>query len=78
MHLPVECSHALRRPWLGAAPPNPPEFGRYYGKGMRIDYALVHESLKGAVVRCDVLGRGPMRDGFMGSDHCPLLLELKL
>ena len=66
--------------WRGApgAPPQPPEFGRYYNKGMRIDYALVHESLKGAVVRCDVLGRGPMRDGFMGSDHCPLLLELKV
>ena len=63
---------------LCGAPPQPPEFGRYYNKGMRIDYALVHESLKGAVVRCDVLGRGPMRDGFMGSDHCPLLLELKL
>ena len=66
--------------WRGApgAPPQPAEYGRYYNKGMRIDYTLVHEKLKDAVVRCDVLGTGPERKGFLGSDHCPLLLELKL
>ncbi|EER06765.1 hypothetical protein Pmar_PMAR018690, partial [Perkinsus marinus ATCC 50983] len=34
--------------WRGAPgkPPNPPEFGRFYGKGMRIDYVLVPESMK--------------------------------
>ena len=47
----VECSHALRRPWLGAAPPNPPEFGRYYGKGMRIDYVLVQRAMRARLVR---------------------------
>ena len=53
MHLPVECSHAHRRPWFGAAPPNPPEFGRYYGKGMRIDYVLVQRAMRARLVRTE-------------------------
>ena len=34
--------------WRGTpgAPPNPPEYGRYYGKGMRIDYVLLQRSLQ--------------------------------
>ena len=64
--------------WRGTpgAPPNPPEYGRYYGKGMRIDYVLVQAQLRARLVRTEVLGHGAERRGFLGSDHCPLLLEL--
>jgi exonuclease III len=64
--------------WRGTpgAPPNPPEYGRYYGKGMRIDYVLVQRQLRARLVRTAVLGHGFERRGFLGSDHCPLLLEL--
>ena len=54
----------------------PAEYGRYYGKGMRIDYVLVHEALAHRVRRAVVLGSGAERSGFLGSDHCPLLVEL--
>ena len=54
----------------------PPESGRYYNKGMRIDYVLVGPALRERILRADVLGGGPMRNGFLGSDHCPLLVEL--
>ena len=64
--------------WRGTpgAPPNPPEYGRYYGKGMRIDYVLIQRPLRARLVRTAVLGHGAQRHGFLGSDHCPLLLEL--
>ena len=42
---------------------------------MRIDHALVSTGV--AVESCDLLGRGVGRDGFMGSDHCPLRLVLR-
>ncbi len=54
----------------------PPESGRYYNKGMRIDYVLVGPALRERILRAAVLGGGPMRNGFLGSDHCPLLVEL--
>ena len=47
-----------------------------YAKGMRIDYVLVDRRLAGSVVRAEVLGGGAERRGFLGSDHCPLLVEL--
>lgn len=53
-----------------------PEAGRYYGKGMRIDYVLVSPSLAPRVVDAVVHGVGPEREGFLGSDHCPLLVTL--
>ena len=64
--------------WRGTpgAPPNPPEYGRYYGKGMRIDYVLIQRPLRARLVRTAVLGHGAQRHGFLGSDHCPLLLKL--
>lgn len=51
------------------------------GKGMRIDYSLVSSSLLEGdsamrIRRAEVLGRGIEREGFLGSDHCPILLEL--
>ena len=64
--------------WRGTpgAPPNPPEYGRYYGKGMRIDYVLIQRPLRARLLRTALLGHGAQRHGFLGSDHCPLLLEL--
>ena len=49
---------------------------RFYGKGMRIDHFLVSTMLFDRVRRCDILGHGRDRVGFMGSDHCPVVLEL--
>ena len=43
---------------------------------MRIDYTLVSASLASRIVRAEILGSGYERDGFLGSDHCPVLLEL--
>nr|AAL73527.2 putative AP endonuclease [Sorghum bicolor] len=49
---------------------------RYRGKRMRIDYFLVSEQLKDRIVSCEMHGRGIELDGFYGSDHCPVTLEL--
>uniref|UniRef100_A0A0E0MLC7 Endonuclease/exonuclease/phosphatase domain-containing protein n=1 Tax=Oryza punctata TaxID=4537 RepID=A0A0E0MLC7_ORYPU len=50
--------------------------GKYRGKRMRIDYFLVSEKLKDQIVSCDIHGRGIELEGFYGSDHCPISLEL--
>ena len=63
--------------WRGSPGVNgPPETGRYYNKGMRIDYVLVHTSLASRVTSARVHGKGPERVGFLGSDHCPLVVVL--
>ena len=53
-----------------------PEAGRYYGKGMRIDYVLVDSATAPRVSHATVHGKGPDRAGFLGSDHCPLIVSL--
>ncbi|RZC58824.1 hypothetical protein C5167_006128 [Papaver somniferum] len=50
--------------------------GRYRGKRMRIDYFLVSEPLKDRIVSCEMQGHGIELEGFFGSDHCPVTLEL--
>ena len=63
--------------WRGTPGVNSPAEGRYYHTGMRIDYCIVpREGVR--VVRAIVCGRGASREGFLGSDHCPLLVELDL
>ena len=63
--------------WRGSPGVNgPPETGRYYAKGMRIDYVLVAQSLAPRVITAVVHGTGPERRGFLGSDHCPLTVTL--
>ena len=43
----------------------------------RADYVLVSRGqLAARVVRATVHGRGAERSGFLGSDHCPLIVEL--
>ena len=59
--------------WRGS----PPSYARFYGKGMRIDYALVSERLFPRVRSVRIVGRGAERHGFMGSDHCPVVLVLQ-
>ncbi|GAB4860533.1 DNA-(apurinic or apyrimidinic site) endonuclease [Ancistrocladus abbreviatus] len=50
--------------------------GKYRGKRMRIDYFLVSEKLKDRIVSCEMHGQGIELEGFYGSDHCPVSLEL--
>ncbi|KAK4264465.1 hypothetical protein QN277_025637 [Acacia crassicarpa] len=50
--------------------------GKYRGKRMRIDYFIVSEKLKDRIVACEMRGKGIELDGFVGSDHCPVTLEL--
>ncbi|KAG5523036.1 hypothetical protein RHGRI_035002 [Rhododendron griersonianum] len=50
--------------------------GKYRGKRMRIDYFIVSEKLKDRIVACDMHGQGIELQGFYGSDHCPVSLEL--
>ena len=61
--------------WRGAPPANLP-VARYYGRAMRIDHALLSAALVPRVQRCDILGRGRDRLGFLGSDHSPIVLAL--
>ncbi|KAL5814950.1 hypothetical protein ACOSQ4_025591 [Xanthoceras sorbifolium] len=50
--------------------------GKYRGKRMRIDYFVVSEELKDRIAACEMHGRGIELEGFYGSDHCPVSLEL--
>ncbi|XXG62402.1 hypothetical protein AAC387_Pa05g0764 [Persea americana] len=50
--------------------------GKYRGKRMRIDYFAVSEKLKDRIASCEMHGQGIELEGFYGSDHCPLSLEL--
>lgn len=66
--------------WRGAPGVDIPNTGRYYDKGMRIDYILVSQELLVAhrVMKANLYGKGGvLRDGFLGSDHCPLLLTIE-
>eukprot|EP00756_Hemistasia_phaeocysticola_P060658 Hpha_TRINITY_DN4214_c0_g1::TRINITY_DN4214_c0_g1_i1::g.186602::m.186602 len=66
--------------WRGspAKPPLPPEAGRYYGKGMRIDHVLVTEDLLPQVAEVRICGEGKSNahESFLGSDHCPVSIRL--
>lgn len=50
--------------------------GKYRGKRMRIDYFLVSETFKDRIVASNIHGHGIEMEGFLGSDHCPISLEL--
>lgn len=62
--------------WRGAAGKDVPESGRYYNKGMRIDLFMIQGGLKDRVDTTEVCGRGANMEGFLGSDHSPVLLRL--
>ena len=46
-------------------------------QGMRIDYFLTSPTLAPRVAEVKVFGSGADREGFLGSDHSPLLLTLR-
>lgn len=48
--------------------------GMHGGRGMRIDHCVVSEDLLTSIDNVTVLGRAERRVGFIGSDHCPLLI----
>ncbi|OWM65466.1 hypothetical protein CDL15_Pgr009056 [Punica granatum] len=50
--------------------------GKYRGKRMRIDYFIVSEKLVSRIISCEMHGKGIELEGFYGSDHCPVSLEL--
>ncbi|KAK8994030.1 hypothetical protein V6N11_008238 [Hibiscus sabdariffa] len=50
--------------------------GKYRGKRMRIDYFVLSEKLKERVASCEMHGKGIELEGFYGSDHCPVSLQL--
>ncbi|KAL6518204.1 DNA-(apurinic or apyrimidinic site) endonuclease [Orobanche minor] len=50
--------------------------GKYRGKRMRIDYFIVSDELQERIVSCEMHGHGIELEGFFGSDHCPVSLEL--
>ncbi|EFJ05662.1 hypothetical protein SELMODRAFT_187330 [Selaginella moellendorffii] len=51
--------------------------GKYRGKRMRIDYFLISKALLPRLASSKIHGRGIELEGFLGSDHCPLTMELK-
>jgi len=63
--------------WRGSPGNDNPLNGKYYGRGMRIDYALVSTTMATHILRSDILGHGANRTGYMGSDHSPIILQLK-
>ncbi len=63
--------------WRGAAGKDFAESGRYYNKGMRIDLFMLQAALRERVDDVEVCGSGANLEGFLGSDHCPLLLRLR-
>ena len=52
--------------------------GHFFGKGMKVDYVLTDDTilLSGGVKSSKIWCNGRDRDGFMGSDHAPLICEL--
>jgi exodeoxyribonuclease III len=52
--------------------------GRFFGKGMKLDYILADDALhlSGGVESSEILSEVYSRAGFMGSDHAPLMCVL--
>lgn len=50
--------------------------GKHAGRGMRIDHCLLSRTLVSSVKSVDINDHGKERHGFLGSDHCPLILKL--
>lgn len=49
--------------------------GKHAGRGMRIDHCIVSRSVMPSIVSVQITGHGFDRIGFLGSDHCPLLIS---
>lgn len=49
--------------------------GKFGHTGMRIDHCIVSRSILHGIEDVQILGRARGREGFMGSDHCPVLIS---
>lgn len=50
--------------------------GMHGGKGMRIDLCVASRPLLPRITEVSITGHGLKREGFMGSDHSPLLIRI--
>ena len=51
--------------------------GRYEGMAQRLDYFLLPEGFAEERLKsCEILGHSIDRQGFLGSDHSPVILDL--
>lgn len=50
--------------------------GIHAGRGMRIDHCIVSKTLLPNVDQVLITGHGTDRNGFLGSDHCPVVVEM--
>lgn len=57
--------------WRGGNP------GKHYGRGMRIDHFVGPKLIGDRVESIEICGRGIEREGFLGSDHSPIIMRLK-
>lgn len=57
--------------WRGGNP------GKHYRRGMRIDHFVGSKLLRDRVENIEICGRGVEREGFLGSDHSPIIMRLK-
>ena len=62
--------------WRGTPGIKSPEAGKYYKKGMRIDYSLVSTELLPRLISSEIVGKDFQRSRFYGSDHSPIVLKL--
>lgn len=53
------------------------ETGKHGERGMRIDHCMVSKTLLPVIQDVRVLGERRERKGFMGSDHCPVLVVMR-
>lgn len=51
--------------------------GKHSGRGMRIDHCIIGRSLLPSISSVEITGHGSDRVGFLGSDHCPVLIKMR-
>ncbi|KAI0564693.1 Endonuclease/Exonuclease/phosphatase [Gracilaria domingensis] len=61
-------STSIRLSWRGHPT------GKHGGRGMRIDHCIVSRELASKVASVEITGHGADRQGFLGSDHCPIVV----
>lgn len=52
--------------------------GKFKQTAMRLDHVILSSSLESKLIDCKILGHGFHKEGFLGSDHCPLKVVLKI
>ena len=67
----TDCDQEYAFSWRGNNP------GKHSGRGMRIDHCIASQSLEARVKPVKIHGHETERNGFMGSDHSPIVIELR-